>query len=140
MGREKNLSAVVRQLKRAVKKVKFILLGLKWRRNWRLIITNTKTGANKMRRHWSFNDRLMGLFGCFEDEKSDENCTSKRRLQRTTSCVSEDHDHDIDIDRRAEVFIANFRCQLLIERQVSLKLSYWQEHSSDMEDEGSSTF
>lgn len=140
MGRDNNLSLVVKKLKRAVKKVKFILLSLKWRRYWRLIVTNTRSGANKMRRYWSFNDRMV-FYGCFKDEKSDENCASKR-LQRTTSCASKDHDrdHDIDIDRRAEVFIENFRYQLLIERQVSLKLRYWQEHSSNMEDEGSSSF
>ncbi|KAF3447649.1 hypothetical protein FNV43_RR12836 [Rhamnella rubrinervis] len=136
MGRGESLSFAVRQLKRAVKKVKLILLGLKWRRYWRLIITNTKSGADKMRRYWSFNDRLE-FYGCFEDEKSDEKRTSKR-LQRTRS-YSEDRDNDRDIDQRAEVFIDNFRYQLLLERQVSWKLRYWQEHSSNMEDEGSSS-
>lgn len=133
MSKNERLLLVVRHLRRAVKKVKFIILSLKWRRYWRFITTNTKSANTKLRR-WSFNDR-MGLYGCFGDEKLDQSCTVKR-FQRTRSCVSEGNDDDID--RRAEIFISNFRYRLVLERQVSLELRYSQEHSSNMEDDGNS--
>lgn len=45
-------------------------------------------------------------------------------LQRTTSFPEED-----DIDRRAEMFITNFKRQLRMERQVSLQLRYRRDNS-----------
>lgn len=104
---------VLGHVKRAVKKLKF-LLSFNLRR-WRLgsIIHN----ASKRRRRLSFNDRL-GLHGCIEDVETDEN-QSVRALQRTRSYASEE-----DIDQRAEIFIENFRRQLLLEKQVSFQLRY----------------
>ncbi|KAI3513956.1 hypothetical protein L1887_12221 [Cichorium endivia] len=46
-------------------------------------------------------------------------------LQRTTSFPEED-----DIDRRAELFITNFKRQLRMERQVSLQLRYRRDNNS----------
>lgn len=52
--------------------------------------------------------------------------SSSRRIERTISCSSED-----DIDKRAELFINNFKRQLLMERQVSLQLRYSRGNSFD---------
>lgn len=49
-------------------------------------------------------------------------------ISRTTSFPSSSED---DIDKRAEMFIANFYRQLRIERQVSLELRYCRGDSFD---------
>lgn len=120
MGRVRSLS-LVSHLKRAVKKVRLILLGLKLQR-WRL--ASILGRVTTKRRCLSFNDRL-GLQGCIdEDDKSgDGNCSQLRRVQSTIARSSSD-DTDDDIDQRADAFIANFRRQLRFERQISLELSY----------------
>lgn len=88
------------------------------------------------RRSRSFNvGRRRGLCGCFEDDV--ETSSTITRLQRTRSCSytyskyddridddDDDDDDDNDVDRRAEIFISNFRSRLLMEREVSLKLRY----------------
>ncbi|KAL5549104.1 hypothetical protein UlMin_004335 [Ulmus minor] len=81
-------------------------------------------------RRLSFNDR-PGLRACTEDEPaaaSSEDSGSIRELRRTTSYPSPPSDQD-DVDQRAEMFIANFRRQLRIERQISLELRYGRENS-----------
>ncbi|KAJ7966047.1 DUF761 domain-containing protein [Quillaja saponaria] len=108
MGRDK--MSLLRNLKRAMNKIQFqFVLGF-----WRMasIISTT----SRLRR-FSFNDR-MGLHSCIEDEQIDKKC-EVRELRRTQSYASDD-----DVDKRAEIFIANFRRQLCLERQVSLQLRY----------------
>ncbi|OMP05665.1 hypothetical protein CCACVL1_01854 [Corchorus capsularis] len=103
------------RLRRAVKKVKF-LLNFNMNR-WRIA---NMIGARSSRR-LSFTDK-PGLRACVADDlydSDDSSSHSSRRLSRTTSYPSED-----DIDKRAEMFIANFHKQLQIERQVSLQLKY----------------
>ncbi|KAJ4835883.1 hypothetical protein Tsubulata_030863 [Turnera subulata] len=111
--------SVVGRLKRAVKKINF-LLSFNIRR-WRLGLASVLRSASSSgrRRALSFNDRV-GLHGFIEDVGSNENTTPVRALERVRSCASSDE----DVDRRAEIFIANFRRQLLRERQVSLQLRY----------------
>ncbi|XP_022728827.1 uncharacterized protein LOC111284427 [Durio zibethinus] len=110
MGRE-NWS-VVGRLKKAVKKINSLLrLNLtKW-----CISCFLKSASGRRRLSLSFNDRL-GLHGCIEDEESNER-GSVRALQKVTSYAADD-----DIDKRAEIFISNFRRQLRLEKQVSLQL------------------
>ncbi|XWS70572.1 hypothetical protein CRYUN_Cryun03dG0058900 [Craigia yunnanensis] len=112
MGRE-NWS-VRGRFKKAVKKISSLLrLNLtKWR-----ISCFLKSASARRRQSLSFNDRL-GLHACIEDEESNER-GSVRVLQRVTSYAADD-----DVDKRAELFITNFRRQLWLERQVSLKLRY----------------
>ncbi|KAF8369291.1 hypothetical protein HHK36_013629 [Tetracentron sinense] len=99
------------RLRRAVKKVRFLL---RFSINqWRLASAIRASS----RRRLSFNDR-PGLRGCTDDTEPDE-LGSSRELQRTRSFASEE-----DIDKKAEMFIANFYRQLQLERQVSLKLQY----------------
>ncbi|XP_041022460.1 uncharacterized protein LOC121263563 [Juglans microcarpa x Juglans regia] len=115
MGRESWLGLGGR-LKKAVKKLAFVL-SFKLRR-WRLA---SIVGCAFTRRRLSFNDRV-GLHGCIEDdqgEKSDGN-SSFRGVQRAKSFAYSDD----DVDRRADIFIANFRRQLRFERQISLELRY----------------
>jgi hypothetical protein len=74
----------------------------------------------------SFNDRI-GLHGVIEDVESDHQSKPVRALERVRS-----HDgssSDDDVDKRAEIFITNFRRQLLMERQVSLQLRYYRGNS-----------
>ncbi|KAL9339384.1 hypothetical protein Peur_068399 [Populus x canadensis] len=115
MGRDK--WSLLSRLRRAIKKVK-IILNLDMSR-WRLA---SMIGAASSRRHQlSFNDR-PGLRGCEDiDDEEPEDPGSSKGLHRTISYQSED-----DIDKRAEMFIENFRRQLQIERQISLELKYFQ--------------
>ncbi|KAJ6863141.1 hypothetical protein NC652_039867 [Populus alba x Populus x berolinensis] len=115
MGRDK--WSLLSSLRRAIKKVK-IILNLDMSR-WRLA---SMIGAASSRRHQlSFNDR-PGLRGCEDiDDQESEDSGSSKGLHRTISNQSED-----DIDKRAEMFIENFRRQLQIERQISLELKYFQ--------------
>ncbi|KAL6203856.1 hypothetical protein ACLB2K_027555 [Fragaria x ananassa] len=118
------------RLRRAVKKVSF-LLNLNMNR-WRIasMLSRSSSAVQRIR---SLNDWPAGLTAaCDSDENSEEDSVSStgssRHLQRTISYPS---DQD-DIDQRAEMFIANFRRQLQIERQVSLELRYCRGNSLDM--------
>lgn len=77
---------------------------------------------------FSSNDEIRQLSGSFSSSSpspsSSRSSTSSRRIERTTSCPSED-----DIDNRAELFINNFRRRLLMERQASLQLRYMRGNS-----------
>ncbi|KAK6249335.1 hypothetical protein QUC31_020900 [Theobroma cacao] len=121
MGRENWY--VPERLKKAVKKIRSLLsLNLtKWRLSCFLKLASTR---RQRRQCLSFNDRL-GLHGCIEDQESDERSTV-RALQRVASYAADD-----DVDRRAEIFISNFRRQLWLERQVSLELRYCRTRSLD---------
>ncbi|CAB4266582.1 unnamed protein product [Prunus armeniaca] len=118
MGRQS--SSLVSHLKRAVKKINLILLDFKLNQ-LKLASILACTNRASARQCLSFNDRL-GLHGCIEDDKADENRCLRRVLStRTHDRASDDGD---DVDHRADVFIANFRRQLRFERQVSLELRY----------------
>lgn len=90
-------------------------------------------GASGGKRRLSFNDR-PGLRACTDDNYADESSPDSASagphshgggsLHRTISYPSED-----DIDKRAEMFIANFHRQLQIERQISLELGYCRANS-----------
>lgn len=107
-------------------------------------------GTNATRPTLSFNDR-PGLRACTDDyddynssistnydeyrqlsgsfsspSPSSSRSSSSRRIERTASCPSED-----DIDKRAEMFINNFRRRLVMERQASLQLRYLRGNSFD---------
>ncbi len=112
MGKD-NLSLLIR-LRRAVKKVKF-LLNFNLNR-WRL--ASVLGHASSSKRQISFNDRPGLRAACSDDIESEESGSSMG-IQRTMSFPSED-----DVDKRAEMFIANFYRQLQIERQISLELHY----------------
>lgn len=114
--------SLVGRLKRAVKKIKF-LLDFNVNR-WKIA---SLIGASSSKRRLSFNDR-PGLRACFEDSESNDDPGSARGLQRTISYPSED-----DVDKRADAFIANFYKQLQIERQVSLELRYYRGNSFNSE-------
>ncbi|KAG8372390.1 hypothetical protein BUALT_Bualt12G0061300 [Buddleja alternifolia] len=111
------------RLKRAVKKVKFLI---NFNVNkWKLA---SIIGASSSKRRLSFNDR-PGLTDCMDDDLDpNDGPGSARGLQRTISYPSED-----DVDNRADAFIANFYKQLKIERQISLELRYYRGNSFDSE-------
>ncbi|KAI5348743.1 hypothetical protein L3X38_001630 [Prunus dulcis] len=118
--------SLLSRLRNAVKKVSF-LLHLNVNR-WRIasMIGRTASGNHRLR---SFNDRPGLTAACADDETSSEDSGSSRgHLQRTISYPS---DQD-DIDQRAEMFIANFRRQLQMERQISLELRYCRGNSFDL--------
>ncbi|KAI4377235.1 hypothetical protein MLD38_014900 [Melastoma candidum] len=108
------------RLWRAVNKIKFIL-GFDIRR-WLPFVSSR-------RRLPSFSDR-PGLRACVDENWNDsfsesEGSTtpSRGRLLRTTSYPSSSSQED-DVDKMAELFIANFYERLQLERQVSLDLRY----------------
>ncbi|KAL0289283.1 UNVERIFIED_CONTAM: hypothetical protein Sangu_2465800 [Sesamum angustifolium] len=118
--------ALLGRLKRAVRKIKF-LLNFNVNR-WKLAsIIGASSSKRSSARLMSFNDR-PGLRACVEDSGSDGSQGSSTRpgLQRTMSYPSED-----DVDKRADAFIANFYRQLHYERQISLELRYYRANSLD---------
>ncbi|KAJ6732141.1 TRANSLATION FACTOR [Salix purpurea] len=106
-------------LKRAFKKISFLLSFRKWGLSSILWNASSSSSSGTIRR-LSFNDRI-GLHGVIGDVESDHQITPVRALERARSHGSSSDD---DIDKRAEIFITNFRRQLLMERQVSLQLRF----------------
>ncbi|KAK4431953.1 hypothetical protein Salat_0957400 [Sesamum alatum] len=118
--------ALLGRLRRAVKKIKF-LLNFNVNR-WKLASIIGASSSKRSSARLSFNDR-PGLRACVEDSGSDDSQGSSTRmpgLQRTMSYPSED-----DVDKRADAFIANFYRQLQYERQISLELRYYRANSLD---------
>ncbi|XP_059664236.1 uncharacterized protein LOC132310010 [Cornus florida] len=115
MGR-RNWS-LLSHLKRSLKKVSFLLHHFYIHRCRLASITNARKS-----RSVSFNDRL-GLCEFTKDENQNES-SSTWCLQRTRSYAAAVAADEEDIDKRAEMFIVNFRRQLRLERQISLELSY----------------
>ncbi|KAL1823307.1 hypothetical protein ACET3Z_010085 [Daucus carota] len=117
---------MLNRLRNAVKKVKFLLNLSLYRFQLASILSNKASSSR--RRTLSLNDR-QGFRAYADDNLMIENSavpssdrrlstsSSSRRIERMNSCSSED-----DIDKRAELFINNFKRQLLMERQVSLQL------------------
>ncbi|XP_015057959.1 uncharacterized protein LOC107004240 [Solanum pennellii] len=111
------------KLKRAVKKITFLLNFdiNKWKLASYLI-------GKKPYHQLSFNEKILqkqptGLNVICNDENDDQDLAkngSSKGLQRTMSYPSSED----DIDKRAEMFIANFYNQLRLERQISLELRY----------------
>jgi hypothetical protein len=124
MGKQR--SSVLGPLKRTVKKIKFLLNFRKWRLASSILWNASSSSSSGTIRRLSFNDRI-GLHGVIEDVESDHQSKPVRALERVRS-----HDgssSDDDVDKRAEIFITNFRRQLLMERQVSLQLRYYRGNS-----------
>jgi hypothetical protein len=124
MGKQK--WSVLGPLKRTVKKIKFLLNFRKWRLASSILWNASSSSSSGTIRRLSFNDRI-GLHGVIEDVESDHQSKPVRALERVRS-----HDgssSDDDVDKRAEIFITNFRRQLLMERQVSLQLRYYRGNS-----------
>ena len=119
---------MLNRLRNAVKKVKFLLNLSLYRFRLASILSNKASSSR--RRTLSLNDR-QGFRVYADDNLMIENSavpssdrrlstsSSSRRIEKMNSCSSED-----DIDKRAELFINNFKRQLLMERQVSLQLRY----------------
>lgn len=65
-----------------------------------------------------------------DDQFEQQEDPSTRCIQRIRSTIGrndvnyDDNDDENDVDKRAETFIANFRRQLQLERQISLELRY----------------
>ncbi|XP_027333813.1 uncharacterized protein LOC113848478 [Abrus precatorius] len=116
----KQRKSLLSRLRRAVQKVR-LLLSSTISHTWHAAKILRRASLSK--RYLSFNDR-PGLMICSEETDSEGSVSS---LQRTKSYPSDD-----DIDRRAEMFITNFRRQLQMERQISLQLRYGKEHSSEL--------
>ncbi|MED6196660.1 hypothetical protein PIB30_049528 [Stylosanthes scabra] len=119
--------SLLSRLKRAVQKVRFLLSSTIISRTWHAVSLIRASSLSKGQ--LSFNDR-PGLKICSSsDNETDSSEGSGRGLQRTISYPSGDED---DINKRAEMFIANFRKQLRMERQISLQLRYQREHSFEL--------
>ncbi|KAK7283035.1 hypothetical protein RIF29_12244 [Crotalaria pallida] len=99
-------SQAIRKLRRAVKKLKSLL------HCWR-VHSSVSSESSKKSLSTLFNNQ-MGLQNFVEDEEINKDHTMK--YIETPSYAAED-----DIDKRAEIFIANFRRHLWLERQASLE-------------------
>ena len=114
--------SLLSRLRRAVNKVRLLLTSTIISRTWH--IASAIRSASLSRRQLSFSDG-PGLRLCSDETGSaDSGSSHGGGLQRTISCPSDD-----DIDKRAEMFISNFRRQLQMERQISLQLRYRRENS-----------
>ncbi|KAB2625906.1 hypothetical protein D8674_017566 [Pyrus ussuriensis x Pyrus communis] len=114
------------RLRKVVRKVSF-LLNLNVNR-WRIVSMIGRTVSSNQQL-MSFNGHPGLKEACGDETSSEEDSGSSRgHLQRTISYPS---DQD-DIDQRAEMFIANFRRQLRVERQISLELRYGRGNSFDL--------
>ncbi|KAI4316217.1 hypothetical protein L6164_024216 [Bauhinia variegata] len=114
-----NASALGR-LKRAVKKLKFLLA------LWRMPSNSHVAAAGAIcKQRWCRFNHGRSLQSCFNNDEFESNRKYKiREYTSTTWHEYSDRDNDeIDVDKRAETFIANFRRQLTLERQVSLESS-----------------
>ncbi|RWR82608.1 DUF761 domain-containing protein [Cinnamomum micranthum f. kanehirae] len=104
---------LLRRLRKTIQKVKFLLIFniQKWRHVAPLM-------GSPSRRQLSFSD-TAGLLDCTGDTTVDdkEKGQSPVPIRRTASDTG-------DIDRRADIFIANFYRHIQMERQVSLQLRY----------------
>ncbi|QCD80396.1 uncharacterized protein LOC114177268 [Vigna unguiculata] len=123
-------TSLLSRLRVAVKKVKLLLSATVLSHAWHA--ANILRGVSISKRQISFNDR-PGLMMCTPSSSSEETDSEglisppAHTLQRTISCPSDD-----DIDKRAEMFITNFRRQLQMERQISLQLRYRRENSLEL--------
>ncbi|KAJ4957964.1 hypothetical protein NE237_025075 [Protea cynaroides] len=135
------------RLKRAVKKVRFLLTfdlsrfrvaSIMGRSNTqpRLSFNDRQSSFKDHKlsfkdQRLSFNDR-PGLQAINDDADTGEaiGVSPIRALQRTMSSPMSQISSDEDIDRKAELFIQNFYSQLRMERQVSLKLRYCRSDSN----------
>ncbi|KAK7347711.1 hypothetical protein VNO80_22250 [Phaseolus coccineus] len=127
--RNSHKKSLLSRLRVAVKKVKLLLSATVLSHAWHA--ANILRGVSMSKRQISFNDRA-GLMICTPasaEETDSEGLISPpaHTLQRTISCPSDD-----DIDKRAEMFITNFRRQLQMERQISLQLRYCRENSLEL--------
>lgn len=124
--KKKKKSSLLSRLRVAVQKVKLLLNATVLSHAWHA--ATILRGVSLSKRQISFNDR-PGLMMCTaSDETDSEDLVSPAHsLQRTISCPSDD-----DIDKRAEMFINNFRRQLKMERQISLQLRYCRENSLEL--------
>jgi hypothetical protein len=117
---QKQNKSLLSRLRIAVQKVKLLISSTILNHTWNAAKMLRDSSLNK--RQISFNDH--GLMVCSSDETDSEESVSPSQpcLQRTISFPSDD-----DINKRAEMFIANFRRQLRLERQISLQLRYCKE-------------
>lgn len=135
----KKSSRLLGRLRRAIQKVKF-LLSFNTSRWFLSSLLGSPAGPRRL----SFKAQ-PGLLDCTEDYYEAGSSGSSFGLSRTTSSASgvsrttssaseisrtlSDASTGDDIDKRAEIFIANFYRHIQMERQVSLELRYCKERS-----------
>ena len=126
--KQKQNKSLLSRLRMAVQKVRLLLSSTILNSTWHAA-TLIRRASSLSKRHLSFNDR-PGLKLCSSSDEtgSGGSGSSSPGLQRTISFPSDDD----DIDRRAEMFIANFRRQLRMERQISLQLRCHREPSFEL--------
>ncbi|CAI9098521.1 OLC1v1035186C1 [Oldenlandia corymbosa var. corymbosa] len=123
----KNWSLLGR-LRGAVKKIR-VLLNFDLNR-FKLASLISGASFKRQQKRLSFNDRpglTAFVDGGQDSDSNGSGGSAGRALQRTISCPSDQE----DIDKRAEMFIANFYKQLKMERQISLQLRYTRGYSFD---------
>ncbi|XP_061361806.1 uncharacterized protein LOC133305561 [Gastrolobium bilobum] len=123
-NKQKQNTSLLSRLRMVVRKVRLLLSSTLLSHTWHAATVLRRASPTK--RNLSFNDR-PGLIQCSEETGSEGSVSSPPGLQRTISCPSDD-----DIDKRSEIFIANFRKQLQMERQISLQLRYRRENSFEL--------
>ncbi|CAL1390698.1 unnamed protein product [Linum trigynum] len=143
-GREERRWVLFGRLKRAVSKLRVILKFdfHVWRLASSLLRSSSSIGPSRV---ISFGDR-PGLTAAYEDydeaaaadsdsgywcspppPAADASAAAPKKVELRRAISRRFSMVEDDIDDRAEMFIANFRRQLQIERQISLDLKYCQE-------------
>jgi Cotton fibre expressed protein len=122
-------TSLLNKLKRAIVKVKFLISfnATRW-------VFSSLRGSFTPRQ-LSFNAQPSLLDYCTDDSTSVNNFYEWSPISRTTSNASQvvrttsNASSNDDIDKRAEIFIANFYRHIQLEWQVSLQLQYCREKS-----------
>jgi Cotton fibre expressed protein len=123
-------TSLLNKLKRAIVKVKFLISF----NTTRWVFSSLRGSSTP--RQLSFSAQ-PSLLDCTDDSTSVNNFYEWRPISRTTSNASQvvrtisNASSNDDIDKRAEIFIANFYRHIQLERQVSLELQYFREKSME---------
>ncbi|KAK4266292.1 hypothetical protein QN277_027237 [Acacia crassicarpa] len=114
MGKQQLSLILMRQFKVAVKKMR-LLLAL-YRRVYSSVVRRRRTSLKLSQRWRSFSNGGARAF-----QYDSESSTIRGRRRRSYYDGWDEDDGEDDIDQRAETFIANFRHQLSLERQMELR-------------------
>ncbi|KAK4729154.1 hypothetical protein R3W88_022142 [Solanum pinnatisectum] len=119
-----NWSLLKSLMSKATMKITFLLGSKihKWKLTSRILSFQRKHPIKLFKKSKS---SLYDAIRDIDDQFEEQEGPSTHCIQRTKSNIARNNDDDEkDIDQRAELFIANFRRQLRLERQISLELRY----------------
>ncbi|KAM3379430.1 hypothetical protein P3S68_011844 [Capsicum galapagoense] len=125
-----NWSLLKSFMSKATKKISVLLISkmYKWKLTSRILSFQRKHPIKLFNKSKSFSlyDAIRDIDDDHFEKQDGPSTRCIRRIRSTIgrNDVYNDDDDENDVDKRAEAFIANFRRQLRLERQISLELRY----------------